>query len=213
MADAKISALPIASITSSDLVPFSKMSSSVTSAVQFNEFFASPKITGHASIEGVGVSGATGSTLLVFRDNPTINNPSVIGDAEFARNITAGSLIAINKKVGGGLGYITGAGSAVGQLATKTASVVCNAMTGAITMNNSVMSASVITSFVVANSAMGINDFMLLQHIGGGTLGGYTFAQSTMGDTNTLIKVKNNTNAALSEAIVVGFVVIKGAQS
>jgi hypothetical protein len=185
MADAKISALPIASISSGDPVPFTKISTSVTSAINYADLSAT-----------------------------VLKNPSVTGNASFAQNITAGSVIAVNTKVGGGIGYIAGAGSLVTQAGGgKSLSMVCNAATGQLTLNNSVMSASIISSFIVANSAMGVSDFMFIQHVSGGTLGGYTFAQSTLGDTNTLIKVKNNTNSALSEAIVLGFVVIKGAAS
>lgn len=162
-------------------MPFTKVSTSVTSGTAYNQFFRSP---------------------------------SILGDMEAAQNITAGSVIGVNLKVGGGIGYITGSGSIVGQgTGGRSVTIVSNAPTGALVLTSSVMSASIISSFIVANSVMGVNDFMLIQHISGGTPGIYTFAQSTLGGGNTLIKMRNNQNAAITEALTIGYVVIKGAQS
>jgi hypothetical protein len=283
MADAKISALPIASISGGDPIPFTKISTSVTSATNFRDFsntiLTSPSITGNAvitlpfSVMGVGVSSVTGTNKLVLDTSPTVttatinegtvrspsvtgnmvvtlpmsvmgiginsvtgtnklvldtsptivtatltrpteSSPSVTGDATFAQNITAGSVIGVNQKVGGGIGYVTGAGSIVGQgTGGRSVTIVSNAPTGALVLTSSVMSASIISSFIVANSAMGVTDFMMIQHIGGGTPGIYTFAQSTLGGGNTLIKMRNNQNAAITESITIGYVVVKGAQS
>lgn len=155
----------------------------------------------------------TGSVTQAITISSLLANVSVLGDASF-RNITATSVIGVNTKVGGGVGYITGAGSIVTQgTGGKSVTIVCNSPTGALTLNNSVMAASLISSFIVANSCIGVSDIFMMQHVSGGTLGGYSFAQSTLGGGQVLVKVRNNVNAAASEAIVVGYAIIKSAAS
>ncbi len=215
MPDAKISALPIASIAIGDPIPFTKISSSVTSATNFADFKAAV-LSAPFSVMGVGVSSVTGDSKLVLSQNPTMANASVTGNMTVpvvvGTSFTASSSIVSTGKVeGAGIGYATGAGGTVTQSGTKNTSVLLTAATGKITMSNSVMSASVITSFLFRNSVLNVTDMLFVQHVGGGTIGAYHATASMVGGNMALIYVLNERNAALSEAPVIGFAVIKSA--
>jgi hypothetical protein len=94
MADAKISALPIASITTSAIVPFAQVTgTSVTSGttfvdlktqVQLQPTIVSPSITSAVigtpfSVMGIGVNSVTGLNKMVLDTGPSITSPSILG--------------------------------------------------------------------------------------------------------------------------------------
>lgn len=107
-----------------------------------------------------------------------------------------------------GIGYATGAGGAETQLTSKSTSVTLNTVTGRITMHNAALSANTTVSFTLTNSAIAANDLLVLNHVSGGTAGAYALnAQAAAGLAS--INVRNITAGSLSEAIVIGFAVIK----
>jgi len=107
-----------------------------------------------------------------------------------------------------GIGYATGAGGAETQLTSKSTSVTLNTVTGRITMHNAALSANTTVSFTLTNSAIAANDLLVLNHVSGGTAGAYALnAQAAAGSAS--INVRNITAGSLSEAIVIGFAVIK----
>ena len=215
MADTKISALPIASIVNGDPIPFTKISTSVTSATNFADFktaiFSAP-----FSVMGVGVSSVTGESKWVLSQSPTIASPSLTGVINSAQVFVTGisattSIVSTGKVEGAGIGYAVGAGGVVTQSGTKNTSVLLTAATGRITLSNSIMSASAITSFLFRNSVLNNTDLLYTQHVGGGTMGAYKTTASMVGGNMALVYVLNERNAALSEAPVIGFAVIKSA--
>ena len=112
----------------------------------------------------------------------------------------------------GATGYTTGAGGAVTQLTSKATGVTLNKLTGQITMNNAALAATTIVSFTLTNSTIAATDIIIFSHVSGGTIGAYTFnAQAAAGSAT--INVRNATAGSLSEAIVLGYAVIKGAIS
>lgn len=131
MADTKISGLPIASIAAQDVIPFAKVSSSVTSGITFGEVqadvLASPVITGHASIEGVGIVGVTGNGgILVTSSLATLCGPVIAAhntNADTAMRIVPGSVatapVAGNVEYDGRVPYFTHWSSTRGVVSTE----------------------------------------------------------------------------------------------
>jgi hypothetical protein len=114
--------------------------------------------------------------------------------------------------VTGKIGYTTGAGGTQTQGTSKSTTVVLNHPCGQITMHNATLNAATIVSFTLTNSAIGLGDVLILNHISGGTIGAYTFnAQAAAGSAT--INVRNATAGNLGEAIVIGFALIKGVTS
>ena len=105
-------------------------------------------------------------------------------------------------------GYTTGAGGTVTQMTNKTTGVSLSTVTGAITMNGASLAGDTTAAFVLTNTAIAATDAVLVLHESVGTLGAYSFG-STGAAGSATISVHNNTAGALSEAIVLRFVVIK----
>jgi len=125
-----------------------------------------------------------------------------------ANGVSATRLTSSNPT--GGIGYIAGAGGAVTQLTNKATAVTLNTVSGQITMAGTQLNGDTTVTFVLTNSAVANTDVMILNQVGGGNIGEYTFnAQCGTGVAN--ISVHNMTNTNRSDAIVLRYVVIKGA--
>lgn len=112
----------------------------------------------------------------------------------------------------GTFGFKTGVGGAVTQATSKATGVTLSKICGKITLVNSALAAATIVSFILTNTLIAANDVLVLNHVSGGTPGSYTLnAQPAAGSAT--INIRNNTAGSLSEAIVLQFVVIKGAIS
>lgn len=112
----------------------------------------------------------------------------------------------------GGVGYGTGAGGAVTQATDKATGVTLDKVTGNITMNAASLAADTTVSFTLTNAAIAAEDVVVVSHHSAGTAGAYTLtAQAAAG--SAVISVRNITGAALGEAIVIKFAVIKAATS
>ena len=105
-------------------------------------------------------------------------------------------------------GYITGEGGTVTQATSKATAVTLNKKCGQITMNAAALAADTTVTFVLTNSTIAATDLLVLNHVSGGTAGSYLLnAQAAAGSVS--INVRNVTAGSLSEAIVIGFAVIK----
>lgn len=105
-------------------------------------------------------------------------------------------------------GYITGEGGTVTQATSKSTGVTLNKKCGQITLNNAALAASTTVSFTLTNSTIAATDLLVLNHVSAGTAGSYALnAQAGAGSAS--INVRNITAGSLSEAIVIGFAVIK----
>ena len=107
-------------------------------------------------------------------------------------------------------GYINGEGGVVTQATSKATGVTLNKRCGQITLNNAVLAALTTASFVLTNSTIGANDLLVLNHVSVGTFGSYTLNGRAAAGSAT-IDVRNVSAGSLSEAIVIGYAVIKGA--
>jgi hypothetical protein len=108
-----------------------------------------------------------------------------------------------------GIGYSAGAGGAQTQGTNKATTVTLNTICGTITTHNASLAAGAIVSFQVTDSAVAATDVIHLQHDSGGTLGAYTLNASGSAAGHFHIDIRNNTAGALTDAIVIRFVVIK----
>jgi len=105
-------------------------------------------------------------------------------------------------------GYITGEGGAVTQATSKSTGVTLNTKCGQVTMNAAALAADTTVSFTLTNSTIAATDVLVLNHVSGGTAGSYLLnAQAAAGSAS--INVRNITGGSLSQAIVIGFAVIK----
>ena len=109
------------------------------------------------------------------------------------------------------IGYTSG--SSVTQDTNKATGVTINAAAGAITMNDAALAAGVEVSFAVTNDKVSASDVVVVNHASGGTAGSYLVQANTLAAGSFAITVANLSGSSASEAIVLNFVVIKGASS
>lgn len=106
------------------------------------------------------------------------------------------------------VGYITGEGGTVTQSTDKTTGVTLNKRCGQITLNGAALAASTTVSFVLTNSTIAASDLLVLNHVSTGSFGSYTLNARAAAGSAT-IDVRNVSAGSLSEAIVIGFAVVK----
>jgi hypothetical protein len=105
-------------------------------------------------------------------------------------------------------GYVTGDGGAVTQATSKSTGVTLSKKCGQITLNGAALAADTTVSFTLTNTTVAATDIIVLNHVSGGTAGSYLLnAQAAAGSAS--INVRNITSGSLSEAIVIGFAVVK----
>jgi hypothetical protein len=105
-------------------------------------------------------------------------------------------------------GYIAGDGGTVAQSTSKSTAVTLNKRCGRITMNGAALAAATTVSFTLTNSTIAATDLLVLNHVSGGTAGSYLLnAQAAAGSAS--INVRNINGSSLSEAVVIGFAVVK----
>jgi len=113
------------------------------------------------------------------------------------------------------IGYAAAAQGAVTQLTSKSTGVTLNKSAGRITMNNEALAAGAAASFVLTNSAISINDTIIVNvssNTTGSAAGAYTTYVSYLAAGSALITLRNLTAAtSYSEAVIINFCVIHGA--
>ena len=107
------------------------------------------------------------------------------------------------------IGYTTGGGGTVTQLTDKSTGVTLNKPSGQITMNGALLGNVTPVTFTLTNSQISATDVLVLIHSSVGTNGAYTL-NAFPSNGSAVISVRNISSAALSEAIVISFAVIKG---
>lgn len=108
------------------------------------------------------------------------------------------------------LGYRVG--GVVTQATDKTTGVTLSTLSGQVTMNGAALAANTTVSFTLTNTLIEADDLLILNHASAGTAGAYLLnAQCAAGSAS--INVRNVTAGSLSEAIVIGFAIVKGAIS
>ena len=103
-----------------------------------------------------------------------------------------------------------GEGGAVTQATSKSTGVTLSKKCGQITMHNGLVAANGLVSFTLTNTEIAATDVLVLNHVGGGTIGRYAFNARCASGSAT-IAVRNVHSTDLTDAIVIGFVLIKAA--
>lgn len=105
-------------------------------------------------------------------------------------------------------GYGAGAGGTVTQATNKSTGVTLDTRCGQVTMNNAQLDAATAVSFTLTNSQIAATDLLIINHVSGGTTGAYLFGARAAAGSAT-VTVRNVSAGNLSEALVLGFAVIK----
>jgi len=109
-------------------------------------------------------------------------------------------------------GYTSAAQGAVTQLTSKSTAVTLNKSMGRITMNNASLASQTNVVFRLNNTSISDNDVVLVSISGGVTTpGSYWPYVADQESGYATIGLFNNTGGALTEAVVINFVVIHGA--
>jgi len=106
-------------------------------------------------------------------------------------------------------GFLANDGGTVTQATSKSTGVTLNKRCGAITMNNASLAASTSVSFTLTNSTIATDDVLVVNISGGATAASYLVGVDSVGAGSAVIHVRNVSAGSLSEAIVLGFAVIK----
>ena len=109
-------------------------------------------------------------------------------------------------------GYVAGEGCTVTQATSKSTGVTLSKKCGQITMNAAALAADTTVSFTLTNTEVVATDIIVLNHVSGGTAGSYLL-NAQAGSGSASINVRNITSGSLSEAIVIGFAIIKAVVS
>ena len=105
-------------------------------------------------------------------------------------------------------GYVTGDGGAVTQSTSKSTGVTLSKKCGQITLNGAALAADTTVSFTLTNTTVEVTDIIVLNHVSGGTAGAYLL-NAQCGANSATINVRNVTSGSPSEAIVIGFALVK----
>ena len=172
---------------------------------------------GPASAEKV-VYGGTGvaTALSIGTGSASVDNIKLDGNV-ISTTDTNGNLTLTPNGTGevqltGKFGYSTGGGT-VTQTTNKTTAVTLNAKSGQITMNNASMSSNTTAGFTLTNSFVAATDVVIVNIASGATADGYILTVDAVAAGSCRISVRHNSGGALSEALVLNFVVIKGVTS
>ena len=104
-------------------------------------------------------------------------------------------------------------GGTVTQATNKSTGITLNTESGQITMNNAALADAAEVSFTVTNSKVAATDVVVACHGSAGTAGAYIVSANAIAAGSFAITVSNVSGGALSEAIVINFVALKGASS
>ena len=164
-------------------------------------------LTTPRTINGTSFDGSANITITA--DASTLTgvtlNSTVVSSSLTSIGIQTGAVLSSGTA---GVGYSTGAGGTVTQATDKTTGVTLNKITGQITMQATSLAASTTVSFVLTNSTIAATDLIILNHKSVGTFGSYTLnGRAASGSAS--IDVRNVSLGSLSEAIVIGYAVIK----
>lgn len=178
-------------------------------------------ITG-GSISGVSFSGAfTGVesvTATSFFTDASAAGVTLTGNGLLADGTDANIDIVLTPKgtgalvSGGKMGY--SAGGAVTQLTSKSTGVTLNALSGQVTMHNAQLSRNTGVVFTLTNSFIAATDVVIVNIASGATSNAYTATVDAVAAGSCSIHLHNHlTGSDLSEAVVLNFIVLKGAHA
>ena len=145
-----------------------------------------------------------------------MGNTKPIGVAYLDQDIDGGTIGATNPKSIRGttvyateqLGYTNSSYGTVTQQTSKNTGVTLNKTCGSITMNNAQLAPSAQVAFTLTNSVISAQDTIVINIASGGTLYAYLIGITAISDGSCSINVKNVSNNAYSEALVINFAIL-----
>ncbi|HVN56655.1 MAG TPA: hypothetical protein VMT63_00005, partial [Bacteroidales bacterium] len=172
-----------------------------------------PPTTGTSFLTGNGSGGftnvaSTGSGNVVLATSPVLTTPNIGTATGTSLAVTGG----ITSSGSSGIGYTSGAGSAQTQATSKSTTVTVNNITGEITMNNAALANFTVVSFTVLNNTVSSTDIPVIA-IAGNASAGYLCSVTDVSNGSFRITIRNVSGGSLSEAIVINFAIIKGANN
>jgi len=117
------------------------------------------------------------------------------------------------KLVAGTLHVENGNTATQGDGSGKATGVTINHETGQITMDDASLASGAVVTFAVANSKVAATDVAIVNHVSGGTVGGYLINAQGFASETFNITVTNLTSGALTDALVLRFVIVKGSHT
>lgn len=171
------------------------------------EFWSTPKGNTTANITKVlELDASYGANI--------VGNLSVTGNVSgnvTSTNISANSITTTgNVVVGNTIRYDIASNNAVAtQLTSKTTSVTANGRTGQITTNNASLSQNSAITFTVNNTFVGSTDVIIVNIQSGATASSYGVSVTRVNTGQFDIQIRNFTNGALADTIVLNFAIIK----
>lgn len=140
-------------------------------------------------------NNGTKSIVLAVSDNPSFTTATTTG------NVIVGNTIRYN--------IATNDAGNVTQLNSKTDAITANGRSGRITMNNASLGQNTTVTFTVNNTFVTANDVVVMNIQNPVTPNVYFAFVSRVGAGSFDISIRNSSNGALSDAIVLNFAVIK----
>lgn len=162
-------------------------------------------VAGSVSAPGVAVSSDTNTGIY----SPGADQLGVATGGTLRLSVDASGNVLSRS---GGLGYGVGAGGTVTQATSKSTSVTLNKACGQITMSNSALAANTTTAFILNNSFISATDVVLVS-VNWNASFIYSAWVYTTQNGSCSIALRNISAGSASDAVVLNFVVIKGATS
>lgn len=133
-------------------------------------------------------------------------NQTIGGDKGYT-----GKLLVVSDS--GAIGYGAGAGGVVTQLTSKDTSVTLNKPTGQIAMNNASLATNTWVGFSVINSLVTASDTIIVNAVSGSTVMNLYEVKARPQAGSIAIDIRHSYASSLTDAMVIKFTVIKGANS
>lgn len=181
---------------------------SKTSTTQFANVIASFRANGTNADACIQLSDNVSNSIQIGLIGGTSGGLGFSSNgAETVRIAADGTL---TMRIAAGMGYGTGSGGAVTQATNKSTGVTLNKPAGQITMNNAALNAGTSVSFLFSNSLLTTTDLLV---VNSNTSSNYRVEVANVAAGAANIRVTNVSGGSLSDPLVIGFAVIKGATS
>jgi len=109
----------------------------------------------------------------------------------------------------GGIGYSAGAGGTAAQATSKSTGVTLNKLSGQLTMNAASLAAGAAAGFTLTNSQIAATDVVMVSLAASAAADSYHAQVDAVSAGSCRISLRNLSAAALAEAVVLNFAVIK----
>lgn len=168
-------------------------------------------VTSTTQVANLNAATAGTAGTVTTNAQPNITSVGTLTSLSVTGNITGSNINANNNVVvGNTIRYdIASNNAVVTQTTNKTTAVTANGRTGQITTSNASLPQNSAITFTVNNSFVSANDVIILNMQSGATQNAYGMEVSRVNSGSFDIQLRNFTNGALAEAIVINFAVIK----